>query len=216
MSTGTDLHIREIPASEIEIRATGDGLTVEGLVVPYGVETEIVGEPCGRYREMFVARCAQRAERAPNRVGMTFGHDRSFAQRIGYGLSFRDSDAGLVGELRLYAATADHARDVLSSSHAHLSVGFVSIVPAAGTERAGTLQIRRSVHLDHVAAVESPAYAQAAVLGIRQAADELLDDGQPTEAEIVERERLAEQADLFAYVAVARREQAAYDALRHP
>src|SRR4051812_22560796 len=114
MPLDTELHLREIPAGDLEIRDTGDGLTVEGLVVPYDTDAQITGEKCGPYVERFVKRCAQRAERAPSRVGFTFTHDRSFSALIGYGLSFRDSDAGLVGEFRLYPSSAEKAREVLS------------------------------------------------------------------------------------------------------
>jgi HK97 family phage prohead protease len=183
-------------------------MTVEGIVVPYDVETEIDFEACGPYTEMFTRGAFQRAARAPTRVGLTFRHDRTIGGRIGYGREFRDSQEGLVGVFRLDPSSADKARDVLSTSHSSLSAGFVSIVPVAGTERAHTLVVRRSVHLDHVAAVDAPAYAGALVGSIRGA--DVLADGEPTDAELSYQAQRAELAEIREYSRRARDEQDAW------
>ena len=73
----SEIHYRAWPV-DLELREDADeGLTVTGLVVPYGVETPIVeARPDGviRYREAFSAGAFDRAVRAPNRVTLTYNH----------------------------------------------------------------------------------------------------------------------------------------------
>lgn len=178
-----ELHLRTY-ALDLDVRSEGDGLTVEGLCVPYGVETEIV-EPRRdgiiRYRESFTPGAFQRAQRAPNRVSLLYEHGDGPAldQRLGFGREFRESAEGLVGVFRLDRSRAEHARDVLTTSHRALSVGFLSVLPNPGSERAGELVVRKSVALVHVAAVTDPAYAGAGVTAVRAAADD-----EPTDADL--------------------------------
>lgn len=178
-----------------------DGLTVQGLVVPYGVPT-LVREPRPdgswvSYREQFVAGSCDRAIRAPNRVPLNYTHDDGMPNRMGYGVSFTDTPGGLLGTFRLDRSRADHARDILTSSHSALSVGFRSVVPAPWTEREGALITRRSVVPIHVAAVPhgAAAYDGARVLAVR---DDGL-EGEPTAAELDDEARKAEDAALLAF-----------------
>lgn len=193
-----DLHVRSFP---LELReAEGDGLTVEGLCVPYGVETPIVERGIA-YREMFTRGAFDRAVRAPTRVSLVYNHSDSFGDRLGYATSFRDTDAGLHGTFRLDPSRAEQARDALGTSHSGLSVGFISIRPAARSERAGSLVVRRSALLGHVAAVAEAAYSAARVETMRDAVLEL---GEPTAAD-VEADELQRQdrelAEFFAATA---------------
>ena len=196
MLTG-ELHTRSFPL-DLEVRDTTDGVSVVGLVVPYGQPADIIevrdGRPI-RYREQFVPGAFDRAMRVPHRVALMYGHTDAFDQRLGYAVRFEDSQEGLLATFRLDRSRADHARDVLSSSHASLSVGFLSLVPRPLTEREGQLVTRESVHLGHVAAVEEPAYAGARVLAVR-AAD--VDEGEPTANEAAHALRQTRQAELFA------------------
>jgi HK97 family phage prohead protease len=213
-----ELHIRQFTTADLEIRDDpATGLTVTGIVVPYGVETAITEpRPDGviKYREVFVPGAFQRAERNPFRTTLTYAHDTSVGNRLGYGLAFRDSSEGLVGEFRLDASTAAKARDILGSSHRNLSVGFWSIVPRAFTEVAGALVERRAVHLDHVAAVTDPAYAGAAVTAIR-GADPVDVDGDPTEAERQYDAQVRADAQLLADLDALAEDGKRWAALRH-
>jgi len=211
----SELHVRRFQAVDLELRDGDAGLTVTGLVVPYGVETPISeARPDGviSYREMFVPGAFQRAQRVPYRTTLTYDHDTSVGYRLGYGLGFDDTPEGLVGTFKLDGSTAAKARDILGSSHRSFSVGFWSINPRAFTERADSLVIRKSVHLDHVAAVAEPAYAGAGVTSIRSAAPEL--DGEPTEAEIAAEQQQRADTQLLADLDMLAAEQEKWNALR--
>jgi HK97 family phage prohead protease len=210
------LHIREFRPDDLELRDDPDsGMTVTGLVVPYGVEAPIV-EPRHdgviEYREMFVPGAFQRSQRVPHRVSLTYSHDTSLGARMGYGTDFHDTPEGLVGTFRLDPSSAAKARDILTSSHRALSVGFMSIVPRAGTERAGSLVVRKAVHVDHVAAVVQPAYTDAAVTSIRSAVPG--PEGDPTDAEVTAEQEHLREVELLAWVDEAAAEQARWAALK--
>jgi phage head maturation protease len=147
---------------------------VEGLVVPYGVEADIV-EPRDdgfvRYREQFAPGSMARAAAAPNRVMLQFTHSEQLDHQIGYGLSFRDSDAGCVGLFQLYRQGRDKVMEMLQTSHRGLSLTFVSLRPFGGLERDGELVTREQVHVRAVAAVNDPAYSDAGVVAVRQQAE---------------------------------------------
>ena len=184
-------------AGGLDLRGDGDLLTVVGLVVPFGQEADITElRPSGvlRYREMFTAGAFQRAMRAPNRVSLLFEHAEgvAFDQRIGFGRSFRESSEGLIGEFRLDKSRADHARDVLTTSHRGLSIGFMPVWPRPNTEREGELVVRTSVALGHVACVAEPAYALAGVTAIRSGSDD-----EPTDADRQAEEQARQDAELM-------------------
>lgn len=204
----SEMHYRAWPV-DLELREDADdGLTVTGLVVPYGKETPITeARPDGviRYREAFSAGAFERAVRAPNRVTLTYNHDVTMGARMGYGRSFQESAEGLVGTFRLDASSAAKARDILESSHAAFSVGFFSIFPRAGTERPDALVVRKAVILDHVAAVVQGAYAGTGVASIRGME---LDTSDPTDAELAVAEQQRRDADLLAFFNDAEAEQA--------
>ena len=170
-----------------------DERTVEGLVVPYDRVAEIVEmRPDGpiSYRERFIRGAFERATRQGNagRVALVYSHDEILPNRLGYGLEFREADDGLYGTFRLDESTAAKARDVLTTSHTGLSVSFLSLLPAAFTEKAGALVTRAAAHLQHVAAVATPAYAGAGVTSIREG-----DDEEPSPAELAAQAALEEQ-----------------------
>lgn len=212
----SELHIRQFSAVELELREDpATGLTVTGLVVPYNVETPITElRPDGvlKYREVFVPGAFQRAQRVPYRTTLTYDHDTSVGNRLGYGLGFTETADGLVGQFKLDGSTAAKARDILGSSHRSFSVGFWSLIPKAFTERAGSLVVRESVALDHVAAVSEPAYAGAGVTSIR-ASDPGLDDD-PTDAEIAIEAQQRADAQLLADLELLAADQARWNALR--
>jgi len=204
----SEIHYRAWPV-DLELREDADeGLTVTGLVVPYGVETPIVeARPDGviRYREAFSAGAFDRAVREPNRVTLTYNHDVTLGARMGYGRSFAESAEGLVGTFRLDASSAAKARDILQSSHAAFSVGFYSLYPKAGTERSDALVVRKAVILDHVAAVVQGAYSGTGVASIRGVE---LDTTDPTDAELAVQEQTRRDAELLAFFNDAAAEQA--------
>ena len=175
-----------------DLEAT-DERTVTGLVVPYDAVAEIVEmRPDGpiAYRERFVRGAFERATRPGNagRVALVYSHDETLPNRLGYGTEFRETDEGLFGTFRLDESTAAKARDVLTTSHSGLSVSFLSLLPKALTERPGALVTRAAAHLQHVAAVSSPAYAGAVITSIREG-----DNDPPSAAELAAQQAAEEQ-----------------------
>jgi HK97 family phage prohead protease len=200
MTTFNDprVQIRSFP---VDLEVT-DKRTVTGLVVPYDQIAEITElRPDGvvSFRERFVRGAFERATRDGNagRIPLVYTHSDSLPNRLGYGIAFREEDDGLYGEFRLDESTAAKARDVLTTSHNGLSVSFISLVPKAFTERPGALITRAAAHLQHVAAVATPAYALAGITAIRQGDDP---DGPPSAAEEAARAAEAEQRAALEWV----------------
>lgn len=171
-----DVLTRSVSTVEYDIdRVSG---LVEALIVPYNRATKIVEvlpDAAGRpqiveYDEQFAPGSVDRAKAAPHRVGLTFTHETSMPNRMGYGVALRDSDAegGAVMQWQLYRDTLDRSVELLTTSHTGMSVSFRSIVPVRGTERSGSLVTRAAVHLTTVAATDDPAYTDTRVLAIRE------------------------------------------------
>jgi HK97 family phage prohead protease len=149
-----------------------DGL-VRALMVPWmrpADITEIRGGRLLEYREQFARGAFERAERNPHRVQLVWTHDDQFANVLGRGVEFVNDPAGAIGIFRLFPSVADKARDALEGSP--VSITFRTIRPQFGSERPGDLVTRTEAHLRNLAAVDSPAYADAQVLAIREADQE--------------------------------------------
>jgi HK97 family phage prohead protease len=209
------LTFRSFDNTNLRVAPDGDGLTVEGLVIPYGVTIEAVDlRESGvlRYFETFAPGSNGRAVRAPNRTILTYGHDESFPARLGVGATFQERDDGLWGSFRLDRSRADQAIDALTSSHINLSAGFLSLYPRAGTEQPGEKVLRRAVVLRHVAAVPVGQYAEARITAFREldVDAELADD--PTAAEVDAKRSADEALELVAWVDGEATRQAAWDA----
>ncbi len=158
---------------DLELSTAAEG-RVTGLVVPYNRPTPIMELRDGgvvQYQEQFAPGSMERAAKAPNRVMLQFTHSEQLDHQIGYGVSFRDSAEGCVGEFQLYRSGMDKVQEMLQTSHRGLSVTFASLRPTGGLERDGELVTREVVHCRAVAAVNDPAYADAGVLAVRQQAE---------------------------------------------
>ena len=174
--TGPEDQVRSFDAMQMDVKP--DGL-VEALVVPWDTPAEVVephlvtGAPI-TYQEQFLRGSLDRAMRAPGRIGLAFTHSDAFADRLGYGVELRDSQAGAVATFQLYRSVMDKALEMLGSSHSGMSMTFRSIRPAMTTpDRSGQLISRSQVHLRYVAATDCPVYADAQVLALRDQAQEL-------------------------------------------
>lgn len=175
--------------------------TAEALLVPYNTPTPIVEMQPGRgrvrYTELFLPGAFERALRAgAGRIPFVYNHSESFGDRMGVFTRFWETAAGLFGAARFDASKRDAVHDAVSSSHGGISIAFLSLVPRAFSERPDSIVERRSVILEHVAAVSTPAYADARVLAVRNIADELseLDE---TAADVAAREQSEETARLL-------------------
>jgi HK97 family phage prohead protease len=188
--------------------------TAEGLLVPWNTPTPITerrGDALVRYIEEFARGSFDRALRAPGRVPFTYGHSSAFGDRLGVFTNLEDRAEGLWGRLKFDTSKVDGARDAVTSSHQAISIGFLSVVPKAFSERDGSHVVRRSAILDHAAAVPAGAYDDARLLVVRNLTDVDLDEtdaDRAAAAEVAERERVL--ADALALVEAGRR----WDAFR--
>jgi phage head maturation protease len=171
-----DVQVRSIASTSYEVdRVRG---VVEAVVMPYETPadiTEALPGPDGKlrvveYREQFVPPAFDRARAAPRRVGLTFTHDETMPNRMGYGLELRDDTSlnSAVMTWQLYRDTLDRSVELLTTTHTGMSVSFRSLRPVRGTERNGALVTREAVHLTTVAATDDPAYVDTRVLAIRE------------------------------------------------
>lgn len=183
--TETEILRRSYPA-ELE---AGDGRTLEGLAVPYGVSAEV--EDSGRrYRERFEAGAFQRATRAANRLELLVEHrDNGPTDPVGLGLAFEERPDGLYGSWRVYdGPIGDHVLErVKGGALRGLSVGFRPLGPGR-REEDGTL-VRTACHLDEVSLTRSAAYAKALVTSVRSAPPEEILQAVEVDEELEERLR---------------------------
>jgi phage head maturation protease len=189
--------VRSFDAMAMDVKP--DGL-VEALIVPWDVEADVMephpvdGRPVS-YREKFVRGSLDGAMRAPGRIGLAFTHSDAFADRLGYGISLRDSAEGGVAQFQLYRTVMDKALEMLATSHRGMSMTFRSLAPAWSTpDRSGILVTRSRVHLRYVAATDQPVYEDAQVLALRDRARELQEEQQLQEQK---RRRYAEGLELL-------------------
>jgi HK97 family phage prohead protease len=152
---------------------SGDGRTIDGLAVPYGVAAEVADElPTGtrRYRERFEAGAFQRATRAPQRLELLVEHrDNGPIDAVGIGVAFEERPDGLHGSWRIYdGAIGDHVLErVKGGALRGLSIGFRPLGPGRRDED-GTL-VRTACHLDETSLTREPAYGKAVVTAVRSA-----------------------------------------------
>lgn len=153
----------------MELRSSGDGRTLFGRAVPYGVIADI-----GKFRERFQPGVFSR-QVGSGQVGQVKLYDahtiRLDGQHpIGRTTSLREQPDGLYGEWHLFdtSRAEDALKLVRAGEVTGLSVGFKA--SGGGTRKAddGVLD-RISAHLDHVALTHEPAYPDAQVLGVRSA-----------------------------------------------
>jgi len=187
--------VRSFEGMDLDVKP--DGL-VEGLIVPWMRPVDVnetIGDRPVSYREQFARGSLDRAMRTPDRIGLAFGHSDRFQDRLGYGVSLRDSEEGAVMQWQLYRSTMEKAMDVLGSSHRGLSMTFRTIRPQYGQlERDGALVTREQVFLRYVAATDCPVYEDAQVLALRDRAAELEEEQEQ------HRMKVRRQLDLLAWL----------------
>ena len=151
-------------AADLEVRASGDGRTVHGIVVPFD-HVARVSDGGPSYNEAFQRGAFAKtiAERG-DRVKLLSQHD---ARRnpLGRATALREDAAGLYGEFRVSATAAgDEALELLRDGALDsFSVGFT---PIKHERRTGTVW-RTEVALREASLVTFPAYDGALVGGVR-------------------------------------------------
>jgi HK97 family phage prohead protease len=151
----------------LRVRADGDGRTLEGPLLPWGVEARVLD------RGRLVAETFERGALVdvdPARVPLTARHPRDAETLpIGVTVELRDEADALHGAWRVSDTALGNevlalARDGVPLG---LSVGFLE-VPGGSRWSADRRRVTRTrAALDHVAVVRVPAYAGAGVIGVR-------------------------------------------------
>jgi HK97 family phage prohead protease len=161
------IHVRNTEAV-LAVRDDGDGRTLVGPVLPWGVEARVVDR--GRLVVETFARGALHGT-DPARVPLTATHPRDAGTLpIGVTVELEDRDDAAWGAWRVSkTALGDEvlelARDGVPLG---LSVGFAEI-PGGSRWSADRARVTRTkATLDHVAVVRVPAYAGAGVVGVRE------------------------------------------------
>ena len=154
----------------LHVRDGGDGRTIEGPLLPWGVEARVLD------RGRMVVETFQRGALAgadPARVPLTATHPRDAGTLpIGVTLSIEDRDDAAWGAWRVSkTALGDEvlelARDGVPLG---LSVGFHEVPGGNSWSLDRRRVVRTRAALDHVAVVRVPAYEGAGVVGVRGAA----------------------------------------------
>jgi hypothetical protein len=152
--------------TDVEVR--GDGRTLVGTIVPYGVEARI-----GSYVEEFAPGAFADAD--PERVPLLAAHRRDELP-VGRALAFRETPTGLQAELRVSATQAgdDVLTLVRDGAATGLSVGFIPGEDAWSPDRTRVTRTRAT--LVEVSVVAMPAYAAARITAVRAEGDEDSDE----------------------------------------
>jgi HK97 family phage prohead protease len=154
-----------IHSTRLEVRADGDGRTLAGLVVPYGVEAHI-----GPYTEQFTLGAFADAD--PAQVPLTATHPRDGGTLpIGISTELAEQPDGLHGAWRVSKTQlGDEVLELVrDGAVSGLSVGFIPL-PGGDRWSADRSRVeRRHAILDHVAVVRAPAYPDARIAALRAA-----------------------------------------------
>lgn len=190
----------------VDFSLRDDGRTLHGRIVPYGEVADIAEfdqskNEIVRYREQFlphslaamvqgfIARGGA-SKRSNLFVPLLIDHKDNFDSMIGQATELTDADDGAYATFRLYDDDRmTKIRSVLSESHTGLSVMFRDVRPPRMVDG---IVSRVQVHIAHVAATPTPAYALAGIDSIRS--NELPPEETPRLSEV--REWLAEQRAL--------------------
>lgn len=152
-----------------DLSTRGDGRTVFGIAVPFDREAR-VNDGLGPYTEVFKRGAFAKTIREQGaKVKLLVNHDKMSRLPIGRATSLREDAAGLYGEFRISATReGDEALTLVSDGVVDaFSVGFA---PIQERESDGRVE-RTEVSLREVSLVAFPAYADAAIAGLRSMAE---------------------------------------------
>jgi HK97 family phage prohead protease len=155
--------------SALHVRDGGDGRTLVGALLPWGVEARVLDR--GRLVVEVFERGAY-ADADPARVPLTARHPRDNQELpIGVTVELRDETDALHGAWHVSKTALGDEVLALAADGVPLglSVGFVEVAGGSRWSADRRRVTRTRAALDHVAVVRVPAYAGAAVAGIRSA-----------------------------------------------
>ncbi|WP_181778932.1 HK97 family phage prohead protease [Pseudonocardia pini] len=168
-------------AAGLELRSSGDGRTIEGIAVPYGVPQMIdehlteMFEAGAFADQLMTAHRAAAPGRPPNyRVHLSREHHKLGGAVIGKAVELREDASGLYTALRVAKTPAgDEALELAREGVLdELSVGFRAL-PGGSRRRGDGIVVRHRAGLFEVALVMQGAYGREAVVtGVRSAAED--------------------------------------------
>lgn len=146
---------------DLSVRAGGDGRTVMGIAVPYGVEQRIDA----KLTEVFTQGTFAHQLRAGHRVPFTRGHVPHGGVIIGKTVELREHADGLYGEWRVSrTAVGDETLELIKDGLlTELSIGFREYPSTNKVRSNGTVEYTRA-DLFEVAIVPEGAYGAGAVV----------------------------------------------------
>lgn len=155
--------------STLHVRDGGDGRTLEGALMPWGVEAQVVDR--GRLVTETFERGAL-AEVNPARVPLTATHPRD-GQTLPIGVTTSLEERADAAWATFHVSDTSTGNEALSLARDRvplgLSVGFLEVPGGSRWSPDRKRVVRLRVELDHVALVRSPAYRGALVAGVRAA-----------------------------------------------
>lgn len=152
-----------------------------GRIFPFGEIAHVREMVDGRlqdYDEHFLPGCTTRLRQVIDKIGnarflgLQLGHDEpGVSRQLGFGTGLEERADGAYGTFQLYTKRNDYAlvREMLGTAWSGLSVSFADRVPPV-VQTSGTRSLvgRRQVDIEHIAAVNVPAYRSAGVMSIRE------------------------------------------------
>lgn len=159
---------RTLPAGALE--PVGDGWTVYGMAVPYGIEQRVTDDGVSYYRESFaVGAFARDVAKGGRWVNLYLGHKGDEGDRwLGRCVALTENDGGLYPSFRINREhpQAEAARSgELTKWSVSARVYRTRRESVIGGE---SLVVRELCGLSHVAATAMPQYAGAGVLVARE------------------------------------------------
>jgi HK97 family phage prohead protease len=165
--------LRTCFAADLEIRSTGDGRTVEGIVVPYDREAVIARSSTGTVREVFVRGSLARTIRERgDRIKLYENHNHQQNRSpIGRSVEMREDVAGAFGAFRVAKTNAgDEALELVRAGVLDsFSVGFIALPGGDRWNVARDLVARHEIRLEEVSLTARPVYEDALVSAVRSA-----------------------------------------------
>lgn len=168
-----ELVIERSAAAPLEM--SGDGWTLYGLAVPYGVESLVSDDGLVFYREVFQAGCFQRdVQKGARWVNLMVGHHGDDGDRyLGRCVAIHEDSQGLWPSFRL-DRTHPQAEAARAGELTGWSVSARVYRSRRETAAGQPVVYREACGLSHVAATSVPQYAGA---GVAVARDHVLVDG---------------------------------------
>src|ERR1041385_6816726 len=173
MTETTETFRREVT---VHLREDGDGRTLVSKLVPYNEVATVSDDGITTYQEKFLPGAFTAQTRAAHRIKvfLNYRHGQSLQDQIGHATKLEEREDGLYGALRVIdhpdgdKALALIREGVLDK----LSIEFAS----PRSRKVGGVIERIKAHLRGVALTPFGAYASAAVLAIREAGEDDLED----------------------------------------